>query len=68
VQTTLIPAGGAVIVEFRVEQPGCFLLVDHAISRATEKGALGALQASGEGQPGVFKALTPEVANRARGH
>ncbi|HUJ73724.1 MAG TPA: copper-containing nitrite reductase, partial [bacterium] len=34
VQTTLIPAGGASIVEFRVEVPGTYLLVDHSIFRA----------------------------------
>jgi nitrite reductase (NO-forming) len=68
VQTTLVPAGGAAIVEFRVELPGKFLLVDHSITRATEKGALGALVVTGEGQPGVFKALTPEIAKRASGH
>jgi nitrite reductase (NO-forming) len=68
VQTTLIPAGGAAIVEFRVELPGRFLLVDHSISRAMDKGALGALVVTGEGRPGVFKSLTPEIAKRASGH
>jgi len=68
VQTTLIPAGGAAIVEFRVELPGRFLLVDHSISRAMDKGALGALVVTGEGRPGVFKALTLAIANRPSGH
>jgi nitrite reductase (NO-forming) len=68
VQTTLIPAGGAAIVEFRVELPGRFLLVDHSLSRAMDKGALGALVVTGEGRPGVFKVLTPAIANRASGH
>jgi len=47
VQTTLIPAGGATIVEFEVEVPGNFLLVDHAIFRAFNKGALGVLAVAG---------------------
>jgi nitrite reductase (NO-forming) len=68
VQTTLIPAGGAAIVEFRVDVPGRFLLVDHSISRAMDKGALGALVVTGEGRPGVFRSLTPEIAKRASGH
>jgi len=68
VQTTLIPAGGAAIVEFRVDMPGRFLLVDHSLSRAMDKGALGALVVTGEGRPGVFKALTPTIANRPSGH
>jgi nitrite reductase (NO-forming) len=68
VQTTLVPAGGAAIVEFRVELPGRFLLVDHSISRAMDKGALAALVVTGEGRPGVFRSLTPEIARRASGH
>lgn len=48
VQTTLIPAGGAAIVEFRVEVPGTFILVDHSIFRAFNKGALGMLKVQGE--------------------
>ncbi|HSL70683.1 MAG TPA: copper-containing nitrite reductase, partial [Longimicrobiales bacterium] len=38
VQTTLIPAGGAVIAEFRLEVPGSYILVDHSIFRAFNKG------------------------------
>src|SRR5690554_2364669 len=34
VQTTLIPAGGAAIVDFKVEVPGTLVLVDHSITRA----------------------------------
>ena len=47
VQTTLIPAGGSAIVEFKVEVPGTFILVDHSLSRAFNKGALGMLKVSG---------------------
>jgi nitrite reductase (NO-forming) len=59
VQTTLIPAGGAAIVEMQVQVPGRFLLVDHSIVRAMEKGALGMLEVTGAEQPGVFKTLVP---------
>jgi dissimilatory nitrite reductase (NO-forming), copper type apoprotein len=48
VQTTLIPAGGAAIVEFRVDVPGTFILVDHSIFRAFNKGALGMLNVTGD--------------------
>ena len=68
VQTTLVPAGGAVIVEFKVEMPGRFLLVDHSISRAMDKGALGSLVVNGVALPDIFKALTPAIAGRASGH
>ncbi|MEO5824806.1 MAG: copper-containing nitrite reductase, partial [Gemmatimonadales bacterium] len=54
VQTTLIPAGGATIVEFKVQAPGNYLLVDHAIFRAFNKGALGMLSVSGDADSAVF--------------
>ncbi|MEO6876522.1 MAG: copper-containing nitrite reductase [Opitutaceae bacterium] len=47
VQTTLVPAGGAVVVEFQVNVPGTFVLVDHSLTRAFNKGALGMLKVSG---------------------
>jgi len=47
VQTTLIPAGGAVTVEFHTEVPGNYVLVDHSIFRAFNKGALAILEVSG---------------------
>lgn len=55
VQTTLVAPGGATIVELKVEHPGTYLLVDHALSRAG-KGAVGMLEVSGDGIPGVYKA------------
>ncbi|SMO70179.1 dissimilatory nitrite reductase (NO-forming), copper type apoprotein [Saccharicrinis carchari] len=54
VQTTLIPAGGAAIVEFKVEVPGSFILVDHSIFRAFNKGALGMLKVEGEENEKVY--------------
>jgi nitrite reductase (NO-forming) len=68
VQTTLIPAGGAAIVEFKVDVPGRFLLVDHSISRAMDKGALGSLVVSGDDRPDIFRSLSPEIATRHSGH
>jgi len=47
VQTTLIPAGGATIVEFKVDVPGTFIIVDHSIFRAFNKGALAMLKVNG---------------------
>ncbi|MBK7581642.1 MAG: nitrite reductase, copper-containing [Myxococcales bacterium] len=54
VQTTLIPAGGAAMIEFRVEVPGDYTLVDHSIFRAFHKGAIGTLRVSGDESAGVF--------------
>lgn len=47
VQTTLIPAGGSAIVDFKMEVPGTFILVDHSIFRTFNKGSLGMLKAEG---------------------
>jgi nitrite reductase (NO-forming) len=54
VQTTLVPPGGAAIVEFKVDVPGDYRLVDHALSRVS-KGALGILRVTGEDDPDVFR-------------
>ena len=54
VQTTLIPAGGAAIVEFHVDVPGTYTLVDHSVFRAFNKGALGMLNVIGEEDEKVF--------------
>lgn len=48
VQTTLIPAGGSAIVEFKVEVPGTLILVDHSIFRTFNKGTLGMLKVTGD--------------------
>ncbi len=47
VQTTLVPAGGSTIVEFKTEVPGTYILVDHSLFRAFNKGALGMLKVTG---------------------
>ncbi len=47
VQTTLIPAGGSSIVEFKCDVPGTLHLVDHSIFRAFNKGALAQIKVEG---------------------
>jgi nitrite reductase (NO-forming) len=47
VQTTVVPPGGATMVELKTHVPGTYVLVDHAITRAFNKGALGMLKVSG---------------------
>jgi len=58
VQTTSVPAGGAVMVEFKVNVPGTYNLVDHAIFRAFNKGAVGQLVVVGEKDPSIFTERT----------
>jgi len=55
IQTTLVPAGGATVVEFKLEVPGNYTLVDHAIFRV-EKGAVGFLEAQGPPRHDLFVA------------
>lgn len=54
VQTITVPPGGAAVTDFKVEVPGKYILVDHALSRL-EKGLKGILQVSGEQRAEVFK-------------
>jgi nitrite reductase (NO-forming) len=54
VQTTLVPAGGATMVEFLVHVPGTYVLVDHSLTRAFNKGALGMLKVSGPPDRAIY--------------
>ncbi|WP_107726743.1 copper-containing nitrite reductase [Neisseria weaveri] len=54
IQTTLIPAGGAAIVDFKLDVPGSFTLVDHSIFRAFNKGALGQLKVEGSENKEIY--------------
>jgi nitrite reductase (NO-forming) len=54
VQTTLIPAGGAAVVEFKAKVPGSYVLVDHSIFRAFNKGALAILKIDGPEDKSIY--------------
>ena len=54
VQTTLIPAGGAAIAEFKTEVPGTYVIVDHSIFRAFNKGALGMMTVDGPENKAIY--------------
>ncbi len=54
VQTTLVPAGGSAIVDFKVEVPGTYILVDHSLFRAFNKGAVGMLKVDGPANTLVY--------------
>ncbi len=54
VQTTLVPTGGAVIVEFELEVPGRFILVDHSLSRM-ERGLAGFLVVEGPEDHSIYE-------------
>jgi nitrite reductase (NO-forming) len=54
VQTTLIPSGGAAIAKFRTHVPGSYVLVDHSIFRAFNKGALAILKVDGTEDKAIY--------------
>lgn len=53
VQTTLVPPGGATVVELTLNVPGRYVLVDHALSRA-ERGLVAFLYADGDENPEIY--------------
>jgi len=59
IQTTLVPAGGASMVEFGLEVPGKYVLVDHALARM-DRGAWGTLEVSGDKNPSIFDGIIDE--------
>lgn len=61
VQTTLIPAGGSAIVEFKIDIPANYILVDHSIFRAFNKGALGILAVKGEKNESIYTGKTVDA-------
>lgn len=61
IQTTLVAPGGATITEFKVEYPGKYLLVDHALSRVG-KGLVGALEVTGERNATIYEPVSPAEA------
>ncbi|MGZ3475998.1 MAG: copper-containing nitrite reductase [Polyangiales bacterium] len=54
VQTTVVPPGGAAIVEFTAEVPGNYPIVDHAIFRTFNKGALAMLKVTGPDAKDIY--------------
>ncbi len=58
VQTTLIPAGGATMIQLSTLVPGTYLLVDHSITRAFMQGALGQLVVTGAPNPTLYHKIS----------
>lgn len=58
VQTTMVPPGGSAMVDFVIDVPGSYTLVDHALFRAFHKGTVGVLEATGAEDPDVYSGQT----------
>jgi nitrite reductase (NO-forming) len=54
-QTTVVPAGGGTVVELIGQVPSTIILVDHALSRTFDKGAIGQVVVEGEPNPEIFE-------------
>ncbi len=54
IQTVSVPPGGALIVDFKIEVPGRYILVDHALARL-ERGLAGFLYVEGEENPEIYR-------------
>jgi nitrite reductase (NO-forming) len=67
VQTITVPPGGASVVDFKVQVPGKYMLVDHALSRV-ERGLVGILEVTGPENPQVFKDHDPVKSAKSMSH
>ena len=67
VQSTVIPAGGAAMIEFKVDVPGSYTVVDHSIFRAFNKGALGQLKVEGDENPEIMTKKLSDTAYQPAG-
>jgi nitrite reductase (NO-forming) len=66
VQTTAVLPGGATMTEMELQVPGDLVLVDHALSRAMDKGAVAIVHVTGDAVPGVYDA--PDADGDDSGH
>ena len=64
-QTTLVPAGGGTVVELIGQVPSTLILVDHALARAFDRGAIGMIVVSGAANPEIFEEIDESGAEEA---
>jgi nitrite reductase (NO-forming) len=67
VQTTTVAPGGAVVVDFKLEVPGQYMLVDHALTRV-ERGLVGMLEVTGPDNPDIFRDHDPAKSAKSMSH
>lgn len=58
ISTAVVPPGGATIADLKMEVPGTYTLVDHAIFRL-DKGAVGYLNIAGKPRPDIYQSRDP---------
>lgn len=67
VQTVLVPSAGSTIVDFKIDYPGNYILVDHSIFRVA-KGAIGMISAEGKADDSIIKSLNKEALDPKAAH
>ena len=67
IQTMTVPPGGAAVAEFKVEVPGRYVLVDHALSRM-DRGLKGLLVVEGSAKPDIFRPHQKDAGGDHSGH
>jgi len=67
IQTTLVPAGGSAITEFKCEVPATLILVDHSIFRTFNKGSLGMLKVEGAENKEIYSGQQDDRIYQAEG-
>lgn len=58
ISTVSVPPGGSTIVDMKMQVPGTYTIVDHAIFRL-DKGAVGYLNVAGPQRPGIYQSADP---------
>ncbi|HEY7024560.1 MAG TPA: plastocyanin/azurin family copper-binding protein [Candidatus Limnocylindrales bacterium] len=66
IQTVLVPAGGGTVVDLVAQVPQTIVLVDHALARAFDKGAIGQIVVTGDPNPEIYQGFpVPSIAPSA---
>ncbi|MDA1128441.1 MAG: copper-containing nitrite reductase [Chloroflexi bacterium] len=64
VETTAVPAGSVTVVEYTFKVPGLYLMVNHKLIRATEKGQAAQIIVEGAENPDIMTVVEPPTAIR----
>ena len=67
VQTITVPPGGASVVDLKLDVPGKYMLVDHALSRVA-RGLAGTMIVSGPQNVAEYKDYDPARSAMVMGH
>ena len=59
VETTVVPAGSVIAFEYTFRYPGLYLLVNHELIKATEKGQAVQIMVEGEPDPDIMTVVSP---------